>query len=167
VATRKKKAVKKRKAPRLLISGDAAAAAGLALFRDGKLVAHSPANGSSFITLRQIVDLMLTPHADIPSSERLAIIEDGFISFHSVKGSLTLGRRRGLMQAAFEANGFATTDYVPAASWQSFIFGGKRVEDTKASSLARAETEFGLTGITDDVADALCMAVYYFAECVQ
>ncbi len=160
-----KKPLRKYQMPTLLISGDCGQNAGITLWLKGKCVAHSVANGSSFKALWQIVGPMIAPYKHVPNDERLGLVEEGFISFASVKGSLTLGRRRGLMQAAFEAGGFERIEYPLVATWQSHIFNHKRPPDTKEASMRYAIDVLGLPPtITDDVADAACMARYFLDE---
>lgn len=155
-----KRPLKKYPMPTLLISGDAAAAAGITLWYKGKLVAHSVANGASFKTLWQVVAPMIAPYKDIPSNERLALVEEGF-----AQGTGTLGRRRGLMQAAFEVGGFERMEFPLVSTWHSYIFGGKRPPDTKVASVKYAVEVLGLPPtITDDIADSACMAKYFFDE---
>ncbi len=154
-----------RQAPRLLLVIDPAAAAGVALFVDGKLTAYAKADGSKWRTLAPVVTGLVSPYGDsILPHERLCAIEDGFISFHSIKGSLTLGRRRGIAQAAAEAADITNFTFVGASTWQGKIFGG-RVEDTKASSIAVASCIIDAAmipsaGLTDDEADAICIGDY-------
>ncbi len=155
-----------RQAPRLLLVIDPAAAAGVALFVDGNLKAYAKADGSSWLTLAPVVSTLLHLHMPplVPPSERLCAIEDGFISFHSIKGSLTLGRRRGIAQAAAEAAGITNFTFVGASTWQSKIFGG-RVEVTKVASIALAscvidDSMLVSSHLTDDEADAICIGDY-------
>ncbi len=156
---------KQRPTPRLLVVGDAAASAGISLWHDGKLVAHSVADGTSFRSLWQVVKPMLAPYDDIPQRDRVALIEEGFISFMSVKGSLTLGRRRGLMQAAFECAGFTRFEFPLAATWQSWAFNRTRPADTKAESIRLVEQHLGFTPESDDVADSINIARFYLSQC--
>ncbi len=153
-----------RQAPRLLLVIDPAAAAGVALYVNGQLQGCAKADGSKWLTLAPVVAAMMRPYVHLPAHEKLCAIEDGFISFHSIKGSLTLGRRRGIAQAAAEAAGITNFTFVGASTWQSKIFGG-RVEDTKVASIAHAtcildSAMIDSTSISDDEADAICIGAY-------
>lgn len=162
--TKAKKIVPPRSTPRLLLAIDPAKAAGAAVFYEGKLVATTVADGSSFRTLKESVSLIVSPFLQVPENERLCLLEQHFIAFHSVKGSLTLGQRRGIAQSVGEALGFSSWEYVDAATWQSYIFNRKRVPDTKAASDAYVLARYGFTPATDDVSDAICLASYFLDE---
>jgi len=152
--------------PKLVLVIDPAAAAGVALFAEGKLVAHSPAKGDSFRSLMQVVSPLVEPYlAKYPESERICLLEQHWMSFRSVKGSLTLGQRRGIAQSAGEACGFNLWLYIGASTWQNGLFGG-RVPDTKAAAVKYVQDKYGFTPATDDVADAIAIGNYYLTNLV-
>ncbi len=152
--------------PRLLLSLDPALAAGMALFIDGKLVAHAPADGSSFRSFLQVVAPHIKQYAEgIANDDRVVVMEQHWIPKFGVNGSLTLGQRRGIAQSVGEAVGCTRWFYVPSSTWQSWAFGGKRVEDTKAASIERVTYKLHTSPATDDVADAINMGDYFLQQC--
>lgn len=160
---RTKSTKRARTTPRLLLSVDPAAAAGLAVFYEGKLVAHGPADGSTWVGLVQALKPMLEPWQHVPAHERLTVIEE---SWSSGKGGQTLALRRGLAQAAAEALGFRDFIRVGASTWQSALFGSTKV-DTKAESQRYCEEQLGFIPVIHDVADSAALGSYYLRYCCE
>lgn len=152
---------KRKPAPvyRAVLGIDPAKSAGAALFVDGELVGYTPADGTTWKTLDAAIRAIITPAvASIPEAERLCVIEDGFLSgFGNAKGTLTLGRRRGLAQAAAESNGFHNFVFAPVPRWLIDVHGSIYKKDTKELSLARAKEVYGVEGQTDDTTDAVLL----------
>lgn len=148
--------------PGLTLSIDAAGAAGVAVFLGRKLVAYSPANGTSWVTLMQIVKPLVEPYQHIPVSTRLMVIEAHWMNKMSSKGSMTLGQRRGIAQSVGEALGFpfSQIEYIPSSTWQSVIFDHTRVVDTKAASIAFVTEAYGFVPSDDNIADAISLGHY-------
>lgn len=147
--------------PQLLLALDPAGAAGIALFAEGKLVAHAPCNGSSWLTFMQTLKPLVEPYLlKYPPEERHVVLE------RHQRVHTTLGERRGIAQAAAEACGFPTWTYVHAATWQSVIFNHKRPDDTKVAATDYVEAHYGFRPEIDDVADAICLGSYYISQCV-
>lgn len=111
---------------------------------------------------------MVQPYlAEVPEDQRVTVLEQHWMSFRSVKGSLTLGQRRGIAQSVGEALGFPRWEYVGASTWQSFVFGGKRVPDTKAAAMQFVRDTYHFEPATDDVADAVCLGHYFLSRGVD
>lgn len=147
---------------RVVLSIDPAKAAGAALFIDGKLTGNIEFAGDSFWTSYDAVEWLLHNSPNISDeATRVCIIEEQVIPGRGGKGALTLGRRRGLVQAAAEAHGFNELVLIGASTWQNKLFGG-RVEtgETKNASIARVQTAHGIT-TGPDVADAINIGDYY------
>ncbi len=150
----------------MVLAIDPAKAAGFALFVDGALTGYGPADGSTWKTLVKALFPYLTPEPHYPG-QMLCVIEDGFYSGpRNFKGVLTLGRRRGLAQAAAEYYGFHKFEFIGpqkrdgVMGWQDGL-GYKRGGDSKAFSLAFVKEKYGVEGISHDVADAICIGHYY------
>ncbi len=157
MATRKKKP--QRPPAKLILAIDPAKGAGLAVFAEGKLVAYGPGAGDSFETLLQAARPLVMPYLlQYPREERLTVIEQHWKSFG--KGSLTLGQRRGIAQSVGEALGFGRWEYVGASTWQSAIFGGKKVSDTKEASMAFVADTYGFMPLNNDISDAIAIGHY-------
>jgi hypothetical protein len=150
--------------PRLLLAIDPAAAAGAALFVDGQLVSCTPADGTSFTAMLQTVRPLLASYGHI--TERVVVLEQHWMSFHSQKGSMTLGQRRGIAQSVGEALGCTRWFYVPSATWQSHAFDGTKPEDTKSSSIRVANALWPhIQFPTDDCSDAALIGNYFINKC--
>lgn len=147
---------------RLLLAIDAAKAAGVVVFHEGKLVAHAPADGSTWAGLVRVIRPMVEPYQHVPQLERVVVIESGWIGKRGMKGALTLERRRGLAQAAAEACGFHAVEFVAPPTWHSAVF-GSRQSDIKQASIARCKQVYGIEPATDDVADASHIGGYWLA----
>jgi Holliday junction resolvasome RuvABC endonuclease subunit len=145
--------------PRIILAIDPAKAAGFALYVDRKLIHYGAVDGS---TWRTMAPVFATAVADLPADfERVCVVEDGFITRpFNAKGVLTLGRRRGLAQAAAEAAGFEKFEYIGPSTWQNTLFGPLKGRDTKDLSMAYA-AGMGALGISHDEADAICLGAYY------
>ncbi len=147
---------------RVVLSIDPAKAAGAALFIDGLLTAHVAFAGDAFWTSYDAVEWLLHNSPNIPpEATRVCVIEEQVIPGRGGKGALTLGRRRGLVQAAAEAHGFNELVLIGASTWQNQLFGG-RVEtgETKNASILLVKHNHGIdTG--PDVADAINIGDYY------
>ena len=63
---------------------------------------------------------------------------------------------------AAEAAGFARIIYVYPSTWQSYVFGGKRPEDSKAASMNWCRTELDIEPEDHNVADAIALGVYAY-----
>lgn len=144
----------------VVLAIDPAKAAGFALFVDGELRVYGAADGSMWRTLIEAMRT-ITPWVAVASSDMQCVIEDGFYSGpRNFKAVMTLGRRRGLAQAAGEFYGFRKFEFVDPQKWQRAL-GYKRGGDSKAFSLAFVKAQYGVEAISDDVSDAICIGHYY------
>lgn len=154
--------------PSWLLSIDPAAEAGWAIFYLGQLRACGACDGTKWKTLVAHIDeeaRYALGQMQRGTESRECTIEDGFFQYgkQTFKGTLTLGRRRGLAQAAGEALGFDKFTFIGPSTWQNGL-GWQRGQDTKVWSLARAKRLYPgpLTDdITHDVADAINIGSYY------
>lgn len=147
---------------RWVIAVDPGASTGIALFEGERFVSAITSDGASFLALNDSIRKLIEPHGFM--ANKTAVIEAGFFSVNRAT-ALVLERRRGLVQAACEINGFSTCDLYPS-QWQSKVLrhlgdgGGvgrpKRVE-LKKRSLMRAREITGEAVASVDVADAICM----------
>ncbi len=149
----------------IILAIDPAKAAGWALFVDRKLVCYGAADGSMWHTL--IAAMKGVTGWLIGRDSTACVIEDGFYSGpRNFRGVLTLGRRRGLAQAAAEFYGFRKFEFIGPQNrdgqvgWQTGL-GYVRGGDSKAFSLGFAKAHYGLEHISHDVADAICIGHYY------
>lgn len=153
--------------PFYLLSLDPAADAGYCLFKAGKPFLWGPMDGT---TWKSMYTALLDAHNYIaetyrdPSKTAECVIEEGFFQYgkSTFKGALTLGRRRGLAQAAAEAIGLEKFTFHVPSTWQNGL--GWRKESgmsTKEWSLALVKERWGITGITHDVADAIALGTYH------
>lgn len=132
--------------------------AGVALLVDGKLQWYRAANGSKFVTLRDAI------REDLTGAE--CVIEDGWLARIGAKGALTLGRRRGLAQAAAESWGVDArrVHFIHSSTWQNTLFGSHKArggQDTKDLSLQFVRDTYAVTPDSHDIADAICLAHYW------
>lgn len=151
-----------RQPPVWLLSIDPAAAAGWCLFYEGKPNLWGEADGTKWRTLK---DSLVQAHARMWSSgdtKKECVIEDGFFQYGKMtfKGTLTLGRRRGLAQAAGEAVGIDKFTFIGPSTWQNGL-GWTRGQDTKVWSKAFVESRWQLGELSHDVADAVALGTYY------
>jgi hypothetical protein len=146
--------------PVWLLSLDPAAAAGYCLFHESKPHAWGAADGSSWSTLITQLGLVQTCIASGGKVE--GVIEEGFFQFgkQTFKGALTLGRRRGLAQAAAEWCGVHKFTYIVPSTWQNGL-GWRKGQDTKEWSVAYVKQRWGIDDITHDVADSIALGSYY------
>jgi hypothetical protein len=145
----------------IVLAIDPAAKAGAALFVDGKLTAHCELNGSAFWPAYDALDSLLKS-APGEISKMTCVIEEGFATAFASKGSLTLGRRRGLVQAAAEAHGFQELVMVQPNTWQNPMLGYVPKGQTKVASLARVKSQHSLE-VSADVADAINLGEWYLS----
>ncbi len=151
--------------PYSLLAIDPAAAAGWALFINGNVSCWGAANGATWRSFSNTLD-----HAGVrqyitetPNDMRECVIEDGFPTWgsnQSFKGTMTLGRRRGIAQSAAESMGFDKFTYISPSTWQNAL-GWRRGQDTKEWSLAYVKTRYGISDISHDTSDALALGTYY------
>jgi len=89
-------------------------------------------------------------------------LEDGFFQYgkQTFKGTLTLGRRRGLAQAAGEWCGIDKFTFIGPSTWQHGL-GWTRGQDTKVWSLNYVKTRYGLDINSHDTADSLALGTYF------
>lgn len=151
------KAKASRQPPDKLLSIDPAKDAGWAFFQAGKPVAWGAVDGSTWKSL----NAALQPIASLAAGGEL-VCEDGFFQYGKMtfKGTLTLGRRRGLAQAAAESIGIDKFTFIVPSTWQNGL-GWRKGIDTKVWSLNRAKACWGITDISHDTADALNLGAYF------
>ncbi len=159
-----------RQQPIWLLSIDPAAAAGWCLFKDGKPRCWGEADGTTWrglvTSMRPVRDAMFGDFSNGPSDgvlgTRECVIEDGFFQYGKMtfKGTLTLGRRRGLAQAAGEDAGIDKFTFIGPSTWQNGL-GWTRGQDTKVWSKAYVESRWQLGEMTHDVADAVALGSYF------
>lgn len=109
----------------------------------------------------QVIRPMLAPYQHIPPTQRLLVIEQHWMNRMSSKGSMTLGQRRGLAQAAGEACGFLPSriEWIASSSWQAALF-KTRVPDTKAAALEFVRVTYAFTPADDNIADSIALGHY-------
>lgn len=149
------------KPPFFLLSIDPAKAAGFAFFIAGRLTEYGEVDGSSWKTLSEkLKPLERFKTDDWPQAE--CVIEEAFPTYgkQNFKGICTLGRRRGLAQAAAESIDINTFSFVQPNIWQ-LALGWRRGQDTKVWSKALVKTRYGVDNISDDVADAINLGQWY------
>ena len=153
-----------RQPPVWLLSIDPAAAAGWCLFKDGKPICWGEADGATYKGLirglRPARDLLYPIAGD--GKDRECVIEDGFFQYgkQTFKGTLTLGRRRGLAQAAAESHDIDKFTFIGPSTWQNGL-GWTRGQDTKVWSKAYVESRWQLGEMSHDVADAVALGSYF------
>lgn len=150
--------------PFWLLSIDPAKEAGWCLFEMGKPLRWGTADGSTWKGLvKELYEVQGLLHRTATSFEsRECVIEDGFFQYgkQTFKGTLTLGRRRGLAQAAAESVGIDKFTYIAPSTWQNGL-GWRRGIDTKTWSLSYVKARYGLDNISHDTADAIALGAYH------
>ncbi len=151
-----------RQPPIWLLSIDPAAAAGWCLFKEGKPHSWGTADGSTWTGLMASMEAQWLPQILATTDARECVIEDGFFQYGKMtfKGTLTLGRRRGLAQAAAEAHGIDKFTFIGPSTWQNGL-GWTRGQDTKVWSKAYVESRWQLGEMSHDVADAVALGSYF------
>lgn len=147
---------------RFILSIDPAKKAGMALLSDDgtetKLLKYGAVDGSTWVTL---VALAREFMVGIPPEKTHCVIEDGILTGRAkAKSVMTLGRRRGLAQAAAEACGITEFSHIIPNDWQGGL-GYKRGGDPKKFSLEFARLVYGVEGQPDDVTDAIALGTFY------
>lgn len=150
-----------------ILSIDPAKKAGMALLSDDgvetKLLRYGAVDGSTWVSL---VALAREFMVGIPPEQTHCVIEDGILTgFAKAKAVMTLGRRRGLAQAAGEAVGIREFAHIVPNEWQGGL-GYKRGGNPKKFSLDYVRDVYGVTGISDDVSDAVALGTYYLQKYV-
>ena len=157
---------KVRQPPYFLLSIDPAAAAGWCLFAGGKPRLWGAVDGSTWRSLNAALQGAAAFMQEIslynPEVKRECVIEDGFFQYgkQTFKGTLTLGRRRGLAQAAAESVGIDKFTFIGPSTWQNGL-GWTRGQDTKVWSKAYVESRWQLGEMSHDVADAVALGSYF------
>lgn len=151
--------------PTYILAIDPAKKAGMALLYDdgveAKLLRYGAVDGSAWVTL---VALAREFMVGVPPELTHCVIEDGILTgFAKAKAVMTLGRRRGLAQAAAEACGITQFAHIVPNEWQGGL-GYKRGGDSKKFSLDYVRDVYGVTGISDDVSDAVALGTYYLKK---
>jgi hypothetical protein len=144
----------------VVLGVDPAAAAGAALFVDGKLLGHCAFDGSTFWSSYDALEGLLKAATIADPVSLTCVIEEGYLSFRSGKGALTLARRRGIAQSAAEALGFRDFVFIVPSNWQGALFGRMATGTSKLHSLARVKQNHQID-VTADVADAINMVEAY------
>jgi Holliday junction resolvasome RuvABC endonuclease subunit len=147
--------------PFFLLSIDPAKAAGFAFFIAGRLTEYGEADGSRWKTLHE----KLQPLERFKTDDWLlaeCVIEEAFPTFgrQNFKSTCTLGRRRGLAQAAAESIGIDKFSFVQPSTWQNAL-GWRRGQDTKVWSLGLVKTRYGVDNISDDTSDAINLGQWF------
>lgn len=160
-----KRAKAPRQPPVWLLSIDPAAAAGWCLFYEGTPKLWGAADGSTWKGLmNELYPVQTLLHASTltPIKTRECVIEDGFFQYgkQTFKGTLTLGRRRGLAQAAGEAVGIDKFTFIGPSTWQNGL-GWTRGQDTKVWSKAYVKSRWQLDEASHDVCDAIALGTYF------
>lgn len=141
--------------PNFLLAIDPGAAAGWALFEEGKLIAHGTARGSMW---RSFVQDM-APKLKNWYQDGTCIIEQGWLN--RSKSAITLSQRRGLAQAAAEFFGFTKIEYIASSTWMNGLYGPIHNKDTKQLSTERVRSVHNLVDLTHDVCDAINIGEYF------
>lgn len=145
--------------PNFLLAIDPGAAAGWALFEEGKLTAYGTARGSMWRTLVQD----MSPKLKNWYQNGTAVIEQGWLN--RSKSAITLSQRRGLAQAAAEFFGFDKIEYIASSTWMNGLYGPIHDKDTKQLSTERVRTVHNLVDLSHDVCDAINIAEYFLQTC--
>ena len=147
-----------RQQPYWLLSIDPAKAAGWALFEDGKLLRWGAADGSTWRTLNASLAEVAKLVTTFSNCVKKCCIEEAYPTWgkQSFRGTCTLGRRRGLAQAAAESAGFDDFSFVMPSEWQGPM-GWRKGQDSKEWSLELCRSRYGIVGITHDVSDAILL----------
>lgn len=142
---------------RVVLSVDPAAKAGASVFLDGELKGYTEFNGASFWDSYEAMKGLLV---DMPEdAEYICLTEEGFVGAPGA-GSLTLGRRRGLIQAAAEALGFQQIMFISPSSWQPKIIPGVVKGQTKVACQAYVKAKYGIEP-GPDVSDSIGIHDYF------
>jgi len=132
-------------------------ASGYAVFSGGKLLyaAKAPARTAAEVT--HLVDWLIDQHVET-GAPVLVAIESAYCGVN-VRTGLQLAELRGRISQECERRGWRVTLVSPAAWRKTTIAPPPKMKrkELKALSVAYAYTKFGLT-VTDDVADAVCIA---------
>ena len=154
---------------RLLLSIDPAKKAGVALFLDGKLVGTRAADGSKWRPLYEAIKDLLASTISTPENTQKVVIEDGWLNKGwGAKGALTLGRRRGIAQAAAEAAGFTEDpEFIGPSTWQCALFGKLAADESKRKALEYVAIRYNLTDVSEDEADAVCIGSYVLTKAID
>jgi hypothetical protein len=141
----------------VVLSVDPAAKAGASVFLDGVLKGYKEFNGASFWTAYEALGDLLKGMPE--DAEYLCLTEEGFVGAPGA-GSLTLGRRRGLIQAAAEALGIQQIMFISPSSWQPKILGFVPKGQTKIASQAYVHAKYDISP-GPDVSDSICIHDYF------
>lgn len=150
--------------PIWVLSIDPAKAAGMALLHDDgeetRLLKCAAVDGSTWISLVAVAREFMV---GIPPEKTHCVIEDGILTGRAkAKSVMTLGRRRGLAQAAAEAVGITRFAHIVPNDWQDGL-GYRRGGDSKRFSLDYARDVYQVENMSDDVTDAVCLGHFYIS----
>lgn len=148
---------------------DPAEYAGVAAVESDAVTYSAPAKGDRWVTLAPAVAAAVRSLSCHPD-QILCVIEEGWLARRSMKGTMTLARRRGIAQAAAEAAGIQAFEFISPSTWQHALFpkGWQAQEDTtsKLWSVKFAQ-QYCPRVVDDNEADAICLAVYGFNQYIR
>lgn len=144
---------------RAIIAIDPGESAGIAVVKDGKVLAARAARGDNWRTLAPaVIDAWKSAGCDVAFDQVLGVIEEGWTTGRGMIGQMTLCKRRGLAQAALEALGVTRFEFVYSSVWMNQYYGGIHGKDTGELSVEFSTRLLGQAPVNHDVGDAVNLA---------